>query len=476
MKIVVVVILILGCMLTPVYSQIEEVDIVIVGAGIAGIKAARDAVDNGFSVVILEAQNRYGGRIKTVRREGYNSNEEGAMWYHSSNYNSMIDEADECAINLQLYDQSDYKLWEDGSRLNNQDLRQLSANYGQAWTNAAPYEQLFRSDQSTFLLGGYVPTRRVETARRFVDEQVYGSNAEKHDSTGWQDLPNAGVDQFAPDGYDLVLDCMLDKSPSIRGALRLNSAVKTIKYEIGNGKAQVVYLDPAQSNNANDCIDSEGGMCKKINARVDVIVTVSVGVMKRREIKFIPNLSQAHWDSVDRKLFGPVTKLTAYFNQEGAAILRRSKYASNYLIRICGGSNPRFELKPYIFINHQFLTGSAMLTSYDQGYVASNFSQLTPSQLKTIFMGAAREFAPDLPEPSYFDVQHWGIEPYVWGGYSDRGLGCTEADYKLWESPIGSSGNLWFAGEGYTSGNIWGTVSASYNSSAYVISQIVNKK
>lgn len=45
----------------------ENVEVVIIGAGLAGISAAVKLVESGIeNVVVLEAENRIGGRIHSV--------------------------------------------------------------------------------------------------------------------------------------------------------------------------------------------------------------------------------------------------------------------------------------------------------------------------------------------------------------------------------------------------------------------------
>ncbi|MGZ5352616.1 MAG: FAD-dependent oxidoreductase, partial [Actinomycetota bacterium] len=55
-------------------------DVVVVGAGYAGLAAALDLEDRGLSVLVLEGRRRVGGRAWTVRLEGGALAELGGEW------------------------------------------------------------------------------------------------------------------------------------------------------------------------------------------------------------------------------------------------------------------------------------------------------------------------------------------------------------------------------------------------------------
>ena len=64
-------------------------DVVVIGAGPAGIAAARFLADHGANVALLEARERVGGRAWTARPEGWPA-DMGCAWLHSADRNPLV--------------------------------------------------------------------------------------------------------------------------------------------------------------------------------------------------------------------------------------------------------------------------------------------------------------------------------------------------------------------------------------------------
>ena len=58
----------------------SDVDVVVVGAGVAGLVAARDLTRNGFRITVLEARDRVGGRLLNAVLPGGALVEVGGQW------------------------------------------------------------------------------------------------------------------------------------------------------------------------------------------------------------------------------------------------------------------------------------------------------------------------------------------------------------------------------------------------------------
>ncbi len=79
-------------------------DVVIVGAGSAGIAAGRTAQARGFSVLLLEARDRLGGRAHTDSCGTAYALDLGCEWLHSANRNVCVGLARELGLGLDKRD------------------------------------------------------------------------------------------------------------------------------------------------------------------------------------------------------------------------------------------------------------------------------------------------------------------------------------------------------------------------------------
>jgi monoamine oxidase len=66
-----------------------DLHVVVIGAGIAGLAAARDLLGHGFSVTVLEARNRIGGRAWTEHETFGLPYDRGCAWLHSADANPL---------------------------------------------------------------------------------------------------------------------------------------------------------------------------------------------------------------------------------------------------------------------------------------------------------------------------------------------------------------------------------------------------
>ena len=79
--------LIIFMLSTASFSEQQNNQVIVVGAGIAGLGAAKELHDSGYEVTVLEASERIGGRIYTDRSLGFPV-ERGANWIHSNKLDS----------------------------------------------------------------------------------------------------------------------------------------------------------------------------------------------------------------------------------------------------------------------------------------------------------------------------------------------------------------------------------------------------
>ena len=106
----------------PTGTSTRKQDILVVGAGIAGIAAATSLREQGQNVVLLEAKDRIGGRIWTDRSLGPPV-DLGAFWLHGSGGgNPIMSLVDQFNLDYIEEDFEDLWLYQDGEVVDGAEL------------------------------------------------------------------------------------------------------------------------------------------------------------------------------------------------------------------------------------------------------------------------------------------------------------------------------------------------------------------
>ena len=89
----------------------SDVDVVIVGAGCAGLAAAKRLREAGVSFRVLEAMDRIGGRAWTTSADFGVPFDIGCAWLHAADRNPFYPEAQVAGWTLQYHDMGLDHLW-----------------------------------------------------------------------------------------------------------------------------------------------------------------------------------------------------------------------------------------------------------------------------------------------------------------------------------------------------------------------------
>jgi monoamine oxidase len=250
-----------------------NVDVVIVGAGAAGLAAAADLTRAGLGVQLLEARDRIGGRIHTLRDERWGYPVElGAEFVHGRSPD-IWDTAR--AAGLEIAEMTGRDVCSDAARLKDCDFYE---DIERALRSMDCYQQPDRPF-SEFIGAIEVPPQ----VRQHATAYVTGFNAARADEISVRSLVEQGKADEAidgettyrlHDGYSALVHALLAAADPAKFDLRLNTAVQRVSWQRG----------------AVDVTAESDGATQQFRAP-RVVITLPLGVLQHGDVEFDPPLA-----------------------------------------------------------------------------------------------------------------------------------------------------------------------------------------
>jgi len=397
--------------------------VVVIGAGMAGLTAARALRHRGLAVTVLEARERIGGRIWTSRQLGPPI-DLGAAWIHGDEGNPLVKRAHSARLHTQATDWAALRLYDhDGQRLSDAELEQawrhvelVEASIAEAQQTASPKDSLapLLTAARQGPLAGLSPRlrRAVEWLLQSAIESEAGANYAQRSLAAYDSEDSFdGDDLLIREGYAALL------GPLAEGLdIRLGCPVIAIEHD-GSGARVVCASAPP--------VDAEA-----------VVVSVPLGVLKSGELSISPPLVRAQRAAIAKLGMGVLNKLALRFP-------RRFWPADGAPFGLLGngeGGAAPMECYPL----HTLLDAPVLVLLYG-AQLGSRFETLGSERASREALAALRRVFADVPDPLSVQATAWGRDPYSRGSYSVMAPGSSLADHRALSAAAGA--RLWLAGE-----------------------------
>lgn len=385
----------------------DETDVLVVGAGVAGIAAARTLHARGLSCLVLEAKDRIGGRAYTDAT-GF---DHGASWLHQANDNPLTGFAEALGFETLDHDKLRQRLLFTEGRF---------ATTAERGAFAATEDRFWRVIEAAAADG--TPDRPASDAAprggRFDALVAHWEGAQICAA----ELSRMSLHDFAATALD---------GPN----LLLRRGLGTLVASLAEGlpirlSAPVTRLDWGGSG-----VEGSGAF-GRIRARA-AIITVSTGVLAQASIAFTPDLPAQTRDAINALPLGLLSKLS--FPIPPGTLPEFGPFAS--LRRDISGPGDR----PISWIARPF--GAPVMLAFIGGSLAWELSRAgkhaaeahARAEFARVFGAeAARALGPPI-------ITDWGEDPHFLGSYSHAIPGAQAARRVLAE-PL-ADGRLIFAGE-----------------------------
>jgi monoamine oxidase len=419
--------------------------VIVIGAGMAGLVAARLLHDSGFRVTVLEARDRLGGRTWTDDRIGAPV-DLGGSWVHGVDGNPLASWCDRLGIEL-VENQGDRLLIDPRATAKTREGQRKRAVLGRAAFKAAIGWATWKSKAMTASRGprsvsvkdAVDPLLRAawlpEIDKLVVASLVEGSEGVQgapYDAVAAEEWwPTEGLDRNAqPKGGFIQL--VEDAAEGLD--IRLGTPVQRVLWSAQGARA---VLMSGESLNADR-----------------VVIAVPVGLLRAGMPVLDPLPPLAQQVAVGRLGYGAGLLGKIYLRFPHRFWPEQPKWFG----RLPDGPQKRGTFNTWV--SHLGETGLPILLSFTQGATAAGLDRSSSdAEVTEVAMASLRKmFGPGIPAPEAMVFPRWLSDPWSQGGYSYPGVGSAPEDRAVHARPLGK--RVFFAGEA-TEPVEYGTVHAA---------------
>ena len=177
-----------------------DVDVVIVGAGCAGLAAAKRLRAAGHSFRVVEAMDRIGGRAWTTTTDFGIPFDIGCAWLHAADRNPFFPEAQAAGWTLHLHEMGLDHLYYGRRRAGPEELAQV--HVAEAALAAALAAHGGPDDRLSGLLGDS-PARRA--AATFCGPMDFGADGDEISVADFRSAADLDPNYFTREGYGALI-------------------------------------------------------------------------------------------------------------------------------------------------------------------------------------------------------------------------------------------------------------------------------